>query len=191
MKLTARTARWAIAAGGVACAAILLPAVALAAPAAPSRPAAPAAASRCTASDLIAWIGVPGDGSAGAVGYQLELSNASSHACTLYGYPGVSAAGPGGSQLGSAAVRNSSNPVRLVTLHSGGTAHIELGITDVGVYSRSACHQATAATLRVYAPGDFGAKVVPFSFTACRKAGPKYLHVSAVISGTGVPFLSS
>ena len=66
-----------------------------------SRPGRPAAVPpRCGTGALTAWLGIPGNGYAGGVVYQLALSNTSTHACTLYGYPGVSALAPGGHQLG-------------------------------------------------------------------------------------------
>ena len=198
MKLTGRTARRASAVTGAICAAILIPAVALAAPATPARTATPggtartgaAAVPKCTTANLSAWIGIPGDGSAGAIQYQLELSNISARACALSGYPGVSAFGPHG-QLGSAASRNPSHPVTTVVLRHGGTAHVELAITDVGVFSRGACHPVTAEGLKVFPPNDFIAVRIPFSFRACSQRGPVYLHVSAAVAGTGIPGFSS
>jgi hypothetical protein len=191
MNLTSRTARRVTAAAGLISAALLVPAVALAAPGQSATTARTAAPAACTAGDLVTWVGIPGDGAAGSTHFQLELSNISHHACTLFGYPGVSAAGKNGRQVGSAAVRNRSHPVRLITIGRGATAHVELGITDVGVYSRSACHPVTATGLRVYAPNAFGSQVVPFAFRACQRRGPRFLQVSAAIGGTGVPLFSS
>lgn len=172
-------------------AAVLIPAVALAAPGHPAHPARTAATPKCTTSNLRVWAGIPGDGSAGSVQYQLELSNISSHTCTLLGYPGVSATNAGGGQVGSASGRVSSHPARQVVLGPGGTAHVELGITDVGNFSAGACHPVTAAGLKVFPPNDFTAARIPFSFRACSKRGPVYLHVSATIPGTGIPGFSS
>ncbi len=197
MKLTIRTARRGLAVSAVASAALAVPAVALAAPGAAGAPAAftaraaTAAPARCPAGSLRAWLGVPGDGYAGGAAYQLELSNVSGRACTVYGYPGVSAIGPGGHQLGSAAGRDNADPVRLITLGRGATAHVLLRITDVGNYSPASCHPATAVALRVYPPNDFSALQVPFSFRACSARGPVYLHVRATVTGTGIPGYSS
>jgi hypothetical protein len=189
MKLTARTARRGAAALAVAGAAALLPAVALAAPGAAAGPAA--APPACTAAQLTAWIGVPGDGSAGSVTYQLELSNTSARPCTLLGYPGVSALGPNGGQLGRAAGRDVADPVRLITLNRGGTAHMRLQVADVGNFSASACHPATSATLRVFPPNDRRSLRIPFSLRACRRSGPLYLTVTTTVAGTGIPGFSS
>jgi Protein of unknown function (DUF4232) len=203
MNLTSRTARRVSAVAGAIGAAILIPAVALAAPGHPAAhttsttstastaDATTAGLPKCTTSNLRVWAGVPGDGSAGAVHFQLELSNISSRSCTLLGYPGVSATTARGGQLGRAASRDNSHPVTQVVLGPGGTAHAELGVTDVGVFSRDACHPVTAGGLKVFPPNDFTAARFPFSFRACARRGPVYLHVSSVIPGTGIPGFSS
>ena len=172
----------------ITCAAILMPAAALAAP---GQLAGPAAAPRCATSDLRVWIGVPGDGAAGTTGYQLELSNISHHTCTLTGFPGVSAVGLGGHQLGRAAGRDHSDPTRRVTLRRGATAHVLLLIVDVAFFSPSACHPANAIGLKVFPPNDRAATVVSFPFKACKKTGPRFLTVRTTVTGTGIPGFSS
>ena len=203
MNLTSRTARRVSAVAGAVGAAILIPAVALAAPGHPAAhtastastastaDAGTAAPPKCTTSNLRVWAGVPGDGSAGSVQFQLELSNISARACTLLGYPGVSATAGHGGQVGRAASRVASHPVTQVVLGPGGTAHAELRVTDVGVFSRGACHPVTADGLKVFPPNDFTAARFPFSFRACARRGPVFLHVSSVIPGTGIPGFSN
>jgi hypothetical protein len=164
-------------------AAVLIPAIALASPGSP----AAAAAARCPAGVLTDWVGVPGDGTAGSIYYMLELSNTSGSTCTLYGFPGVSAVGSGGHQLGSAAQRNAYLSERVVTLRRNQTAHVVLQITDTANFPAGSCHPATAVGLRVYAPGAYTSKVVPFSFRACAARGPVFLHVSVTVGGTGIP----
>jgi len=191
MKLTPRRVRRGIAATAIASTAVLLPAIALASPgssAAPTNTAIPAAAHRCYASELTVWLGSPGNGTAGATYYDLEISNTSRATCTLYGYPGVSADN-GGRQLGRAAGRDHTRPSTLLTLRPGGTAHAFLEITEVGNYSPSACKPVSGQLLRVYAPGDYNSLNMPFqgSFGACSRRGPVYLHVTAMIAGTGIP----
>ena len=170
-----------VAAGAIA-ATVAVPAVA-----APASVAKPAAVSRCTISELRVWLGVPGDGTAGPIYYALELSNVSKSACTIYGYPGVSAVGAGGKQLGSAARRNAVKPATLITLAKGATAHVQLGITDPGFFSPTACPRANAIGLRVYPPNDTASTIVDFPFAACGKAGPSFLSVSVAIPGVGIP----
>jgi Protein of unknown function (DUF4232) len=187
VKLTPRFHRRTILAASAAATAILLPAVALASSAGSDSASAPATG-RCVESDLTDWVGVPGNATAGSNYYELEISDTSSATCTLYGFPGVSALGPGGVHLGSPAARNSgyASP-QTITLQQGETAHVVLQITDVANFPRSACRPRTADALLVYAPGAYSAKTVPFSFRACGKKGPAYLHVSTTITGTGIP----
>ena len=137
-----------------------------------------------------AWLGIPGDGYAGGVHYQLELSNTSGHACTLYGYPGVSALAPGGHQLGHAAGRGPALASLWVTLGRGATAHVLLQITDVANFPPASCGQTTAVALRVYPPGATRSLEIPFTFQACSQSGPVYLHVGTTKGGTGIPGFS-
>jgi hypothetical protein len=141
----------------------------------------------CVAGQLIDWLGVPGSAAAGSVEYPLEISNVSPHTCYLFGYPGVSALKAGGHQLGSPAARIPHYQVSTITIAPGQTAHVDLLMTDVGNFPPSACHPTSAVALKVYAPGDFGARIVQFSFRACAKSGPKYLRVTPVFIDTGIP----
>jgi hypothetical protein len=185
MKLTSTVAKRAIAAFAIASTAVLVPAVAMAASGSVAAPQT-TVASRCLAGQLTAWVGVPGNGTAGSTYFELEISNVSRSTCTLYGYPGVSAL-RGSTQLGRAAGRDPSHHDTLVTLGPGATSHVILQITDVGVYSPATCRPEQATSLRVYAPGAYNSIRVPFSFEGCSRGGPVYLHVSATIGGTGVP----
>ena len=78
-----------VAAAAIGCAALVGPAVALAAPAG----AQPAAVGRCSAASTEVWLGLNPDGAtAGTTYYPLEFTNVSRHSCTLAGYPAVWAA---------------------------------------------------------------------------------------------------
>jgi hypothetical protein len=189
MTLTTRLRRGLIA-GSIAAAAVALPTVALASTAGASAAANTTAMHRCYQTQLRAWLGIPGSGAAGSTYYELELSNVSGQACTLYGYPGVSAL-TSGNQDGSAADRTASHPSTLVLLEPGATSHVILQITNVGNFPPSACNPVTANELRVYAPGDYSSLLIPFSVAACGTAGPVYLHVSATVAGTGIPGYST
>lgn len=198
MQFTTRTVRRGLAAFAMTSAAVLVPTVALATPggraaaAAPTTDAQPAAAAApgCAASALTVWLGIPGDGAAGSTFYQLELSNTSGQACTLYGFPGVSAVSRGGGQLGRAAARDHADPVRLVTLRPGATAHVLLRIVDVTNFPAASCDPANAVALRVYPPNDRRSVEVPFAFRACRNGGPVYLDVRTTVGGAGIPGFS-
>jgi hypothetical protein len=190
MKLTTTPLRRAVAATAIAGAAILLPAVALAssagtaAPAARTARAASAPVRRCLRGELTGWIGVPAGAAAGTFYYELEISNISGRACTLYGYPGVSAV-RGTTQLGSPANRNPEHPPTLLTLFPRSTVHVLLQITDVGALPD--CKITSADALRVYAPNDFDYMMVPLTFQACANKGPIFLHVTATVAGAGIP----
>jgi hypothetical protein len=191
MHLTTRAARRVVAATAMTAAAILIPTVALAAP---GRGAAPAAAPpKCATTALTAWMPAgPGDGYAGGAGYELEISNISAQACTIYGFPGVSALGSNGQQLGSPAQWEHADPPRLVTLGSGATAHVVLLIADVGNFGnpKQPCDPVNAVALRIYPPNDRTSTEIRFSFRACSKPGPIYLLVRTTESGAGVPGFS-
>jgi len=133
----------------------------------------------CATSRLVVWLDTSGDGAAGSVYYNLKFTNLSGHACTLLGYPGVSAVDLGGRQLGSAASRNHHTPARLVRLASGGTASAVLQITEARNFPSRSCRPVTAAGLRVYPPNQTASKVIPFPVGACSRAGPVYLRVEA------------
>jgi hypothetical protein len=189
MTLISRLRRGIIAAS-IGVAAVAVPSVALASSAGTATAAHVTAVHRCYQDELRAWVGLPGSGAAGSTYYELELSNVSDQGCTLYGYPGASALSSG-HQDGSPAARTPSHPKTLVYLGPGATSHVILQITDVYNFSASVCQPVTANALRVYAPGDYDSLLIPFSFTACAKSGPVYLHVSTTIPGTGIPGYSA
>ncbi len=150
--------------------------------------AASAAVPQCATSALEVWLGLgPGGAAAGSTYYPLEFSNISSATCTLRGFPGVSAIGSGGAQLGSPAGWDTAVTPQTVTLAPGATAHTVLQIADVGNYPPSTCNPATAIGLRVYPPNQTSSTVVTYSFRACSSAGPVYLHVEVVQPGVGIP----
>jgi hypothetical protein len=180
---------WRIAAAAVTAAMILAPAAALAAPGQHTAPAA-ASAPGCATSDLMVWLGIPGDGTAGSTYYELELSNISHHTCTLFGFPGVSAVNRSGAQLGSPATRDHGDPELPVTLAPLATAHVVLQIRDLS-FPPATCQPTNAAGLKVYPPNTTTATVVPFQFPACAKSGPIFLTVRTTEAGTGIPFYST
>ena len=145
--------------------------------AAPSHAANPACSSRA----LDVRLNTQGSGTAaGSSYYKLEFTNRSAHACTLRGYPGVSAIAANGRQLGSAGGRNPAHATRTVTLAHGGSAVAVLQITDAHNFPPASCRLVTAAGIRVYAPGTTQGKTVPFPFPTCAKAGSVTLHTESV-----------
>jgi hypothetical protein len=165
----------------LACAAALAPTAALAGPASPAARAAAAVTPGCATSGLVVWMNTQGDGAAGSIYYTLKFTNLSGYACTLRGYPGVSAVSLSGRQLGSPAHWGTS-PATAVRLASGATAYAVLQYSDV-VTSGSGprpCDAVTAAGLRVYPPDQTASKIVPFPLKACTRSGLVYLGVGPV-----------
>jgi Domain of unknown function (DUF4232) len=156
--------------------------------AASARVAGPSALSRCKAANsqgtftMEVWMGDGlGGGVLGGVYYPLEFTNLGRRACTLNGYPGVSAYRGGGTQVGPAAVR-SGRGHRTVVLAPGATAHALIKIGDWGaVCSR----KVDADGLKVFPPGQTTSQAIPFPFGAC--AHRTVLIVGPVRAGVGIP----
>ena len=147
---------------------------------APTPPhAADARITGCATSGLVVWTDTQGSGAAGSVFYKLRFTNLSGHACTLAGYPGVSAVDLRGHRLGREAAREPSQR-RAVRLAKGASATATLRIIQAGNFPSSTCHKTTAAGLRVYPPNQRTSKLVPFPFNACSRVGPVYLMIRAV-----------
>jgi Protein of unknown function (DUF4232) len=161
-----------------------VPLTALAATASPAAPAVAASTPGCATSGLVVWLNTNGDGYAGGTYYTLNCTNLSGRACTLYGYPEVSAVNLSRQQLGSAASRNGP-PGPAVRLARGGTATVGLQIADAYNFGnpQQPCDPVTAAGLRIYPPNQFASKVIPFPFAACSRTGPIYLRTGAVQQG--------
>jgi Protein of unknown function (DUF4232) len=163
------------------CGVVSLAAVAGSAGASP-RGAAAAATPKCTAANVQVWLGLGlGGGTAGSTYYPLEFSNVGRRACTLNGYPGVSAYGTSGTQVGPAAGRDTGRH-GTVTLARGATAHAILRVIDWGALCST---EVPAAGLKVFSPGTTRSEPVPFSFGACAHRG--VLDVGPINPGVGIP----
>lgn len=153
----------------------------------------------CATSGLEAWLGLGtaatgeagGSGSRPAAGtyYTLEFTNVSDRACSLFGYPEVSAyrdtpeaRGP----IGSAAARDTSVRPKPVMLAPGATAHAELRITTVSAQLDS-CAQVTAEELRIALPRQTRPAFVPVHIPVCSQRGQVSLSVQAIQARPGVP----
>ena len=148
--------------------------------AATASPAASAASTpRCATSGLVIWFSPQlGGGYAGGYYYNLNFTNLSGHACTLRGYPGVSAVNLSGHQVGSPAGWGNAK-LRTVVLANGATATAQLQVADAANYGCT----VTAAGLRVYPPNQFTSKVVPYPLGACVRTGPVWMHAGPVQEG--------
>ena len=183
MNLTSRAGRRLAAGLALACCALFLPAAALAASPASGSPAHPAAAAvppcvKAGQGGAFAWLGQPGDGFAGGVGYPLEISNTGRRACTLRGSPQVVAVTGGGRQVGMSGGGGTAGP--LVTLQPGATAHAILL-----VHIPTCAHPVTARVV-VYLPGQTAAQPAYLSGQFCRHEAQ--LGIDAIHPGTGIPF---
>ncbi|MGD0699890.1 MAG: DUF4232 domain-containing protein [Trebonia sp.] len=150
--------------------------------------AAPAATPGCTTANLSVWVDLSqGSAAAGHVYYPLDFTNTGSRACTLSGYPGVSATTAGGSQIGRAAGRDPRYKAKTVTIAAGGSAHAILTWVQVGNFTASGCKPATASLIKVYPPNRKSAASGFFSLQGCRATKPlyTYLYVTTVQPGVG------
>lgn len=149
-----------------------------------SASAAPAATPACSAASLSVWVdGSQSNGAAGSVEYPLEFTNITGKACTLYGYPGVSAINSSGKQLGDAASRFALFTKRTVTIPAGGTAHADLFYSDGEVFTAPGCKRVTASQIKVFAPNTKKAKDGFFDLQVCSAAKHPYLRISVVRPG--------
>jgi hypothetical protein len=141
-------------------------------------PAATTAAS-CRTSELVVWVDTTSNATAGSTYVTLKFTNQSGRACTLSGYPGVSAVDLQGHQIGSPGSRNPS-PTHVRTLANGDTVSAVLRIAVAGNYPASTCRPRAAAGVRVYPPNQTVAKIVPLPFQACSRTGPRILAVNRI-----------
>jgi len=111
-----------------------------------------------------------GDAGAGSVTVVLAFENVGGDPCTLAGFPGVSAVGADGAQVGEPATR-SDRPFEPVVVASGDTATAELRMVDVGSGGGplgADCQAQPAAGWRVFPPESTEAIDVAIEgLTAC------------------------
>ena len=161
------------------------PPAAASTPAAPPSPALtppPTTPPACPAGSLKVKLGLT-EGYAGGVYQVISFTNASSAACTLYGYPGVSlVTGPPYTQVGLAAKRTTAVPVKLVTLAQGMAAIAVLQIVDARNYPASTCGPVQATKLRVFPPNQTVPVYLADTSYGCAKA-VQTLFVSPVQAG--------
>ena len=141
----------------------------------------------CATSGLQAWLGLGTAATAEGTYYTLEFTNVSDRACSLFGYPDVSAyrdtpkvRGP----IGSAAAHDTSVRPKPVMLAPGATAHAGLRVT---VSAQSAiCVQVTAEELRIALPRQARPAFVPAHIPVCSQKGQVSLSVQAIQARPGV-----
>jgi hypothetical protein len=166
-------------------AAILAPTSLIAPAAASAAPPAPS----CTAAAIEAWASNEGNGTAGTTFYALELSNISSKTCTLHGFPSVWGISKTGARVGKPASHRGTPTT--VILSAGATAHVVLGVIDVGALCGSG---VAAAGLKVVPPGQAAPasgrdEIDNFSLRVCPNASS--MNVDSVHAGAGLPLYTT
>ena len=138
----------------------------------------------CATSDLKVTLGAP-NGYAGGVYETIVFTNTSGAACSLYGYPGVSlVSAPPYTQIGLAAKRSRTAPVKLIVLASGTSASAVLQVVDALNFPASTCSPTQAAFLRVYPPNQTVPVYLPDTSQICAQP-VQTLFISAVQAGSG------
>jgi hypothetical protein len=163
--------------------------------------------SACRAAALRAWVGIAADdadltstgsadagvvprvssaGTARTDVYTIEFTNVSGHACSLYGYPGVSAY-DAGHLIGSPAMLDTSIRPSTVMLAPGETAHAVLHFIFAAIFREAPCDEVTAPALSIYPPDAGRAMLIPVPMPACSRKGADYLSVQPVQPRAGIP----
>ena len=143
----------------------------------------PATAPRCAGSGLRISVGAGSRVTTVTTRYALDFTNVGGAPCTLTGYPQVAAYQGEGTEVGDAAVMDTSVAALRVVLAPGQTAHASL---DASLSVR--CRPVRVAGLRVVPPGQSAARYVKRSLTACAAHvpwGEDYLQVRAIQPGSG------
>jgi hypothetical protein len=154
--------------------------------AAPATPVSPAVTgpAACPNGSLHVKLGL-GQGYAGGVYQAIDFTNTSGATCTLFGYPGVSlVSGPPYSQIGLAAKRTNTAPVKQITLAPGATANALLQIVDALNFPTATCTPAKSTDLRVYPPNQTAAVFLPYTTEGCAEP-VQTLFINAVQAGSG------
>jgi hypothetical protein len=144
----------------------------------------PAGTAACATSALRLKLGVS-QGYAGGVYQTIDFTNTSSSPCTLTGYPGVSlVSGPPYQQIGLAAKRSTSTPVKVVTLAPGAAANALLQVVDALNFPAPSCQPAKSTALKIYPPNQFTAVYLPDTTNGCAKS-VQVIFIGAVQPGSG------
>jgi hypothetical protein len=124
-------------------------------------------------------------GYAGGVYLTIVFTNTSGATCTLYGYPGVSlvSAAPY-TQIGLAAQRGSTVPVKQITLATGAAASAVLQVVNAQNFGSATCSPTTGAFLRVYPPNQTAPVYLADASQVCAQP-VQTLFISAVQAGSG------
>ena len=143
----------------------------------------------CPTSSLQVKLGLS-EGYAGGVYQVINFTSTSSASCTLYGYPGVSlVTGPPYAQLGLAAKRSTTTPVKLITLAPGETADAQLQIVDALNFPSATCRPTKATNLKVYPPNQTAPVYLADTSYGCAKP-VQTMVIGPVQAGSAHPMAS-
>jgi hypothetical protein len=129
-----------------------------------------------------------GNGAAGSIFIPLVFTNTTGSSCSLFGYPGVSfVTGPGGGQVGSAAMRDPTQPARSIVVAAGGVAHATLRVVQADNFPAAGCKPTTASTLKIFPPGQTAPLYLALSSRTCASTSPadQVLYIQTIGSGAG------
>jgi hypothetical protein len=192
MNPSSASARRLLVGSAVAVAVGIVPAAAFAASAGQAAPGyrAPAAAVKpcvnahpALPGGAFVWSSRPGDGFAGGVGYELEITNVGTKACSLRGVPAAAAVLSNGHLAGGKPVAGSSKGA-LVVLAPRATAHVGFNIVDAG----AVCAHPVTAEVVIYLPGQKQSQDTYMSAPVCpHLPGGGVLQARAIAAGTGIP----
>jgi hypothetical protein len=141
----------------------------------------------CATSGLSVKLGA-GNGAAGSTYVPIVFTNTSGSSCSLFGYPGVSfVSGQGGSQIGSAAQRDSTQAAQNVVLAAGGVAHAFLRVVQAANFPVADCKPVTASTLKIFPPEQTVPLYLSFSSKTCASTAPadQVLFIQTIAAGSG------
>jgi hypothetical protein len=120
----------------------------------------------CTSNNLAVWVYADGaDTVSGMTTYNLEFSNLGHGACSLTGFPAVTAITLHRVELGPAAARLYGVPDKTIVIPAGGTAHSLIGYLGSRVVP--GCKPQNAGFLQVLAPNAGGTKRAYFPLPVC------------------------
>lgn len=141
--------------------------------------AAAASSPSCATAQLgIKFINKP-NGAAGTIYYPVRFTNQGTRACTLRGYPGISAVSGGGAQIGNPASR-SGNAVKTVTIAPKKSASTMVGFAHTANFPAAKCKPVTARGLRVIPPNQTKSVTLKRKFSACSGTSVTFLTVLPV-----------
>jgi hypothetical protein len=125
------------------------------------------------------WLNTTGNGFAGGIGYELQFTNITHHACSMEGFPNVTAVNVAGHRIGAPAT-HSGSAGSIVDVSAGATVKATWLVTDTANIPVATCQPTTAAGIRVSAPFARTSDVIPFPFSVCSAPGTSSMEVGTV-----------